>query len=91
MLPRTSREMELEGGRAPSEFVHGGVRVYCVCCGCAVCGVRVCGMWCECVLCVLCGCAVYGVRVGCVQGEDELCDVRACYVCMWCEGVLSVM
>ena len=33
VLPRTSREMELEGGGAPSEFMQGGVhvRVYCVC------------------------------------------------------------
>ena len=39
MLPSTSREVELEGGRAPSEFVQGGVRVCCVLCGCVVCGV----------------------------------------------------
>ena len=51
VLPRTNREMELEGGGAPSEFVQGGVRVYCVCCGCAVCGVRLCCIWCEGGLC----------------------------------------
>ena len=49
MLPRTSREMELEGGGAPSEFMQGGVhvRVYCVCC--CVCKVRVCGVRVSCV------------------------------------------
>ena len=49
MLPRTSHEMELEGGRAPSEFVQGGVRVCCVFCGCAVCAV--CGVNVYCVCC----------------------------------------
>lgn len=46
MLLRTSREMELERGRAPSEFVQGGVGVYCVCCV----GVQ-CDVWCERVVC----------------------------------------
>ena len=56
MLPRTSREMELEGGRAPSEFVQGGVRVscvFCVCAVCAVCGVNVYCVYCEGGLCMV--------------------------------------